>query len=498
MTDKRHSSAPVWEFPWPDPDAVGERLTYLGMSEAAAGQKVGLLFRALKGLMKLGETEGPQGRVGPEETRSTRPVVFFVPGRIEVLGKHTDYAGGRTVTMALERGFWFAATPPTDAPAPSSRLIRMFDALDGSRVEFPIDTDNTCRTECCAALDDWSNYPITVARRLSKNFPDRFVRGANISFASDLPPAAGMSSSSVLIVGTFLILARINNLEEDSNYRCNIDSKEALASYLAKIENGQTFGSLEGDQGVGTLGGSEDHTAMLCSQPGRLSQFVYSPIRLERRMDVPPGHIFVIGASGVVAQKTGGARERYNRTSRLVSHIVSLWQQATGENHPHLAAILASASDAADRLRQVLRQQAGGTVSVTDSFSSQDLLNRFEHFVEENERIIPAAGDALIEGNLDEFGRLIDQSQHLAERLLNNQVPQTIFLSRRARQLGAVAASSFGAGFGGSVWALVPARSAEEFIANWSRAYQQHFPDIAPSAVFFPSDAGPSAFEFQD
>ena len=53
------------------------------------------------------------------------------------------------------------------------------------------------------------------------------------------------------------------------------------------------------------------------------------------------------------------------------------------------------------------------------------------------------------------FGDLVDRSQQLAERRLGNQVPETIELARSARELGARAASAFGAGFGGSVWALV-------------------------------------------
>ena len=77
--------------------------------------------------------------------------------------------------------------------------------------------------------------------------------------------------------------------------------------------------------------------------------------------------------------------------------------------------------------------------------------------------IVPGAADALAEGDLDRFGALVDRSQAGAEAALGNQVPETIHLQRSARRLGARAASAFGAGFGGSVWALVAATGAETF-----------------------------------
>src|SRR5207248_9146801 len=58
--------------------------------------------------------------------------------------------------------------------------------------------------------------------------------------------------------------------------------------------------------------------------------------------------------------------------------------------------------------------------------STRELLDRFEQFVEESEWIVPQVGDALRSGDLGRVGLLIDRSQELAERLLRNQVPETI------------------------------------------------------------------------
>jgi galactokinase len=120
-------------------------------------------------------------------------------------------------------------------------------------------------------------------------------------------------------------------------------------------------------------------------------------------------------------------------------------------------------------------------------------LARFEQFVEESEVIIPTAGDALGAGDLERFGRLVDRSQELAVRALRNQVPETIELARLARELGAVAASAFGAGFGGSVWALVEERESAAFLERWRDAYLESFPRHAGSATFFVTRPGPPA-----
>ena len=128
-------------------------------------------------------------------------------------------------------------------------------------------------------------------------------------------------------------------------------------------------------------------------------------------------------------------------------------------------------------------------------FDAPALLRRFEQFLGENEEIIPAACAALARGDIGRFGALVDQSQKLTEELLQNQVPQTIYLARAARQGGAVAASAFGAGFGGSVWALVKTASADDFLAAWADGYRRDYPAETPRSRFFLSGAGTGIIE---
>jgi len=122
-----------------------------------------------------------------------------------------------------------------------------------------------------------------------------------------------------------------------------------------------------------------------------------------------------------------------------------------------------------------------------------DLITRLDQFDAESRDIIPAAGDALERGDLVTLGALVDRSQRGAEVLLGNQVPETLHLTRSARSLGAVAASAFGAGFGGSVWALVRRDDAQRFTECWHESYAVRFPEPAKRASFFTTAAGPAA-----
>jgi galactokinase len=409
--------------------------------------------------------------LGPSGSAS-ETAAFWVPGRIEVLGKHTDYAGGRSLICAVEHGFAIVASPRADS------LVRVINVAECSEVTLALDP----------ALTDppraWMRYPATVLRRVARNFPDARV-GADIAFSSDLPPAAGMSSSSAFMVAVFMAVAGVNGLERDRRYRAAITSPEDLAGYLATVENGQSFGPLTGDRGVGTFGGSEDHTAMLCCRAGQLSVYSFCPVRHERQVPCPPGYRFVVAVSGVKAEKTGAAKDAYNRAALAVQAILGAWRAASGRPDVSLAEAVERAGAA--QVREVIERGA------IDGFDTGVLLDRFDQFVEESTRIVPAAAAALAAGDLAGFGALVATSQDLTERLLRNQVPETIALARSARGLGAVAASAFGAGFGGSVWALVPEPDTPRFAAAWEGGYRSAFPSRTPAFLVTRAGAAASA-----
>jgi len=448
-------------MPLTDRKAIVESLTTRGFDSACAEAKAKLFAASIKALTAAG---------GAKAQRA-----YYVPGRIEVLGKHTDYAGGSSVVATAERGFCLVASARDD-----SQIVVTAAARDET-IRFVLDS------ELVPSQGDWSNYPMTVARRMARNFPG-IARGANIAFSSDLPPAAGMSSSSALMIAVFFALGDANDVWHHPSFPNELDEPLNLAGYLATIENGQSYGNLEGDRGVGTFGGSEDHTAILCARAGHLSQYAYCPVRFEKTIPMPDGYTFAIATSGVAAEKTGEACAKYNRASQLAATVTELWQRETGRGDAHLATALRSSQRATDSLREIVSRVA------SREFDSRALLNRLEHFIVENEQVIPAAGDALLNGDLDEFGRWVDRSQRAAEELLGNQIPETAYLAATAREHGAVAASAFGAGFGGSVWAMVKQTNIDTFLAAWHDAYRTEFTLKSENATFFATTAGPAMF----
>jgi len=177
------------------------------------------------------------------------PRCAFVPGRIEIVGKHTDYAGGRSLVCAVDRGFTAAWCPRPDA------RLRVLDAVSGESVEADLAAGGTPGGAA------WATYVAAVARRAIRNFDAR--RGVDLAFASNLPPAAGLSSSSALLITVFLALGDANDLVRHPAVLAHCATRESLAAYLATVENGSGFGALAGDTGAT----DRDRSMILSSSP---------------------------------------------------------------------------------------------------------------------------------------------------------------------------------------------------------------------------------------
>ena len=134
-------------------------------------------------------------------------------------------------------------------------------------------------------------------------------------------------------------------------------------------------------------------------------------------------------------------------------------------------------------LADAVRSSADAPARLAMLVAGDDYLRRrLAHFLAESEEIIPKAAEALSAGDLAAFGAAVDQSQQQASIALGNQVPETEFLAREARALGAIGSTSFGAGFGGSVWAMVPTTDAQGFAQEWLERYTGTYPLVASMA----------------
>lgn len=387
---------------------------------------------------------------------------WFVPGRIEIFGKHTDYAGGRSLLAAVPRGFVVAASPRSDD------VVRVSDVRAGETRALRL-------SEAAEIQPGWLNYVAAVVRRLSLNFPGGSL-ATDLTIASDLPRASGLSSSSALVVGVATALIRRGGLEDRPEWRAAISSAFDLAGYLGALERGAAFGALAGTEAVGVFGGSEDHTAILTCQAGQVSACRFIPVEAVGQAAMPDDWSFVIASSGVVADKAGSARDLYNRASLASEELLALWNAATGASRVALAHALTT-PEAIVRLRGLIAAAPPGP------FAPDILARRLDHFLAEDRRI-PAALSAFQRADAGALGALSAASQRDAEALLQNQTAETSALAALAREEGALAACSFGAGFGGSVWALVRARDAAAFGERWAVTYRARFPDRRDAAWF--------------
>jgi galactokinase len=351
---------------------------------------------------------------------------YFVPGRVELVGKHVDYAGGRSLTIATELAIHARATT-IDEP-----VIRV------RRAAGEVAMDVALSPNAKAINVRSSAYVTAVARRFARDFPHA-RKGVAVELQSSLPTSAGLSSSTALIVTLAMAFIDANDLASDERWTAAIPTPIAFAEYVAAIETGEAFGDFPADGGVGVRGGAQDHVAIVCAEQGSIGQFSYLPAVLERRVPWPEDIMLAIGVSGVHATKTGNAQAAYNRL--------------------------------ADAMRP--RIDDGGS-KMDDA--PHEVLERRAQFREETDVIVPGVGDAIRDRDWRKLGALVDRSQSLAENVLGNQVPETVHLARAAREQGAIAASAFGAGFGGAVWAMVQRSEADRFMAAWRADYERAFP----------------------
>ena len=301
---------------------------------------------------------------------SDRAVIVYVPGRIEVLGKHTDYAGGSSITCALNHSFLYVAVL-TDEPG-----VRVQD-LTSSKGEIISYADPTG-----SVTASWLKYPSTVVRRFLENFGQP-ERGISIAFSNTIPRAAGMSSSSAFVVGVYLALAALSDIKQYPAYDENLKTARDLAAYLGSVENGYSFRGLTGEEGVGTRGGSQDHTAILFSDPWQFGHYGYRPLCRLDTVDMPPGTSFVIASSGVRAQKTGNVLDLYNHAVTLADTALSSWNDAYSSECATVGEMISVPTFSMERLNYAIRGLSPDSKLL--------ILDRIQQFKEECQVIIPNA-----------------------------------------------------------------------------------------------------------
>ena len=345
--------------------------------------------------------------------------VVRAPGRVNLIGEHIDYCGLPVLPMALGRSVRLAFHPRSDR---ETRLVNRDPRFAPSA--FAVNESIPP-----APAGDWGNYARAAVGAVARRFPD--LRGVDALVESDLPIAAGLSSSSALVVAMALAIMHANRVTMPS-----LELMELLG---------------RGERYVGTAGGGMDQAIILGARSGYASRIDFHPLRLTPTA-VPADWQFIVAWSLVHAEKSGAARQAYNERTQQCDEARRLVAARLGQpadiTYP---ALLAAASV------EELLQVAGATLSGL-------LSRRFRHVVTEGTRVRQAEA-AMAARDLAAFGQLLDASHRSLRDDYEVSHPELDRLVELAREAGAAGARLTGAGFGGSIVALCRAERAPEVMA---------------------------------
>jgi galactokinase len=356
--------------------------------------------------------------------------MISAPGRVNLIGEHIDYHGLAVLPMALRRSI------RVHFQARADRRICVTSGAYGHR-EFAWTPGLTP-----VARGDWENYLRAAAQAIAGKWG--VMNGMDATIDSDLPAAAGLSSSSALIVAVTLALLRANQ---------RAAGFEELMEILP-----------DGEQFVGTRGGGMDHAASLASREGCASLIEFAPLGVQH-IPIPEGWAFLVANSLQIAEKSGAVRERYNA-------VRAAGTRALGE---------AGFASYAEAIEGRGEEELGALAA------AKHLPSEFLHVVTEAFRVRHAV-EAMEQDDAARFGRLLLASHASLRDRLRVSCPALDRLVEAAMDSGAVGARLTGAGFGGC--AVVLCRRADLSRVHEGLVERFYFGD---SAHILQAEAGPGA-----
>ncbi|MDZ7373421.1 MAG: galactokinase [candidate division KSB1 bacterium] len=366
--------------------------------------------------------------MSPEEMRvveafrrefGTAPeVVASAPGRVNLIGEHTDYNEGFVFPMAVDRRIWVAGKRS------SSDTIRLVSLNGLGSCEVPV-----ARLERSGS---WADYPVGVVWALQRRGIS--AEGFDAVFFGTVPIGSGLSSSAALEVATLYLLLGLWELElqpKDRPLVCH----EAETGFV-----GVRCGIM--DQFISALA-AQDHALFLDC---RTIEYEQVPLQLG-------SHCIVITDS---KKKRGLVDSEYNRRRQECEEGVRLLQEA-GEKVKALR----------DVTQEMLEAHAHRL--------PETVLRRCRHVVTENYRVLKSV-EALARSDLEEFGALMNESHDSLRQDYQVSCEELDLLVETARAAPGVLGSRLtGAGFGGCTVTLARQDAVDELIGRSTEAYRRRF-----------------------
>ena len=336
--------------------------------------------------------------------------LFAAPGRVNLIGEHTDYEEGFVLPIAIDRATFVAARPTGDG------RIEVFAADPGEADSLELN-DAIRRSG-----QPWANYVRGVAATMIAD--GHRLSGAQLAIAGDVPQGAGLSSSASLETVVALALASLSEIALEPR---------ALARIGQRAEN----------EFVGCECGIMDQMTAVAGAAGHALLIDCRSLEL-RPIPLPAEAAIVIAHSGVRHENAAG---NYNVRRR---------QCREAATHCGVAALR-------DLDENRLQDEAAGLEPV--------LFRRARHVVSENARVL-AAAEALQAGNLAAIAPLMAASQASMRDDFEITTPEVDALAGIMAEVPTGGARMTGGGFGGCVIALTHRSSVGELIDSVSRGYR--------------------------
>ena len=342
-------------------------------------------------------------------------VLCFAPGRVNLIGEHTDYNGGHVFPCAINLGIYCAAAKRSD------RKLRLYssDFSKSGISEYDIDD--------MKPVGYWTDYPAGVIKAFAA-FGYKLESGADLFFSGDIPCGAGLSSSAALESAVCIVL------------------KELFFIPVTKQESA-LIGQFAENRFVGVNCGIMDQFASLMGRKD--SALLIDTNTLDYRY-YPLGDVsLVIVNSGV---KHSLASSAYNQRRKEC-------ESASGELG--VSALCSLSPEKFEIKKNMIKDDV--------------CRRRAKHAVYENSRTLEAAS-ALENGDIKEFGRLMKMSHISLRDDYEVSCKELDFLAESAWQIkGVYGARMTGGGFGGCTVNLVRQSVSEEFISVISSEYKKEF-----------------------
>ena len=345
--------------------------------------------------------------------------VYASPGRINLIGEHTDYNGGFVFPGAIDKGM-IAELRPNGTDKVRAYSIDMKDY-----VEFGLNEEDAPRTS-------WARYIFGVCREMIKRGVE--VKGFNTAFAGDVPLGAGMSSSAAL-ESTYAYA--LNDLFGDNK----IDKFE-----LAKV------GQATEHNYCGVKCGIMDQFASVFGKEGSLIRLDCRSLEYQYFPFNPEGYRLVLLDTVVKHELASSA---YNKRRESCENVVA----AMKKRHPEVAFL----RDANMAMLEEVKAEV----------SAEDYM-RAEYVIGEVQRVLDVC-DALERGDYETVGAKMYETHHGMSKLYEVSCEELDFLKDIARECGVTGSRVMGGGFGGCTINLVKEELYDAFIARAKEAYKEKY-----------------------